>query len=129
MIKIRVTKQSNYPVDTPGLKRKLKEYFKSMGIVSDSQVSVSIVGEKKMLTLAKKFLNEDGVLHNVLSFRDQETKGNFVYPPGEKINLGEIIVCFPKAVEEANKENKLINDKVYELVEHGATHLMGIHHT
>ena len=26
------------------------------------------------------------------------------------------------------KENKLIDEKVYELIEHGALHLMGMHH-
>lgn len=128
MIKIYVNKQSNYPVNTPLLKKGLRQFFVSQGMVSDSVVYVSIVGKKKMLSIAKKYFGDDNVLHNVLSFREQETKTEFKYPPDELINLGEIIISYHKAVEEANQENKLIDDKIYQLAEHGAQHLMGIHH-
>ena len=128
MIKIYVTKQSNYPVDVRRIKRELKKFLLERGIVSDSEISVAIVGEKKMLTLAKKHLNENDVLHNVLSFPASEVKKEFVNPPGNINPLGEVVVCYRKAVEEAKEEDKLIDDKIIELVEHGALHLLGIHH-
>ena len=124
MVKVSVSKQLNYPVSSPKIKRGIKEFFVKHGVVSDAEVSVAIVGEKKMMDIGKKFL-KDGQLHNVLSF---EAGGKFEYPPDGKIHLGEIVVCYPVAVNEAKMENKLIDDKVYELVEHGAMHLLGIHH-
>lgn len=127
MIKVNVSKQSNYPVSSALLKNKLKVFLTKKGIVSDCEVGIAIVGEAKMLELAKKYLN-DGSLHNVLSFTENELKGNFVYPPDGKIYLGEIVVCYPQALEEAKKEGKLLDGKVYELVEHAAFHLLGIHH-
>jgi probable rRNA maturation factor len=127
MIKVNVSKQSNYPVSSALLKNKLKAFLAKKGIVSDCEVGIAIVGEAKMLELAKKYLN-DGSLHNVLSFTENELKGNFVYPPDGKIYLGEIVVCYPQALEEAKKEGKLLDGKVYELVEHAAFHLLGIHH-
>ena len=137
MIKVQITKQSNYPVGVANIKKKLAAFLAKQGIVSSSEVSVAIVGEKKMMELGQKYL-KDKKLHNVLSFTPTEvnphTKNfgegvkNFVYPPDGLIHLGEIIVCFPVAAKEANNENVLINTKVYELVEHGALHLMGIHH-
>jgi probable rRNA maturation factor len=127
MIKVNITKQSGYPVKSPEIKRKLAKFFADHGIVSDAEVSVAIVGERKMMEVGKKFLN-DGKLHNVLSFVPEDEKGEFIYPPGEPINLGEIIVCYPLAVKESIEENVLIDERVYELVEHGALHLMGIHH-
>ena len=127
MIKVNVSKQSNYPVSSALLKNKLKVFLAKKGIVSDCEVGIAIVGEAKMLELAKKYLN-DGSLHNVLSFTENELKGNFVYPPDGKIYLGEIVVCYPQALEEAKKEGKLLDGKVYELVEHAAFHLLGIHH-
>lgn len=126
MVKVFVTKQSNYPVAAAPIKKKLAEFLGKNGIVSDAEVSVAIVGEKKMMDVGNKYL-KDKKLHNVLSFTPSESK-NFVYPPDKLIHLGEIIVCFPKAVEEAKVENVLINERIYELVEHGAQHLMGIHH-
>jgi len=127
MIKAFVSKQSNYPVGVANIKRKLAEFLTKSGIVSDADVSVAIVGEAKMLEVGKKYL-KDNKLHNVLSFVPGEVKGGFVYPPDGKIHLGEIIVCYPQAVKEAKEENVLIDERVYELIEHGALHLMGIHH-
>jgi probable rRNA maturation factor len=127
MLKVTLFKQSNYPINSPKIKGNLKEFFKNHGIVSDAQVSVALVGEKKMLDIGKKYLKDKNI-HNVLSFTPDETKEKFVYPPDGVVYLGEIMVCYPVAVKEAKDENKLIDDKVYELIEHGAMHLLGIHH-
>jgi rRNA maturation RNase YbeY len=120
-------------VSVAKIKKKLADFLGKSGIVSSAEVSVAIVGESKMKELGVKFLKDlhgkpDKKLHNVLSFTPTEVKGNFVYPPDGTLHLGEIIVCYPKAVSEAKEENVLIDERVYELVEHGALHLMGIHH-
>lgn len=128
MIKVKVKKGSNYPVSTPKIKQKLQSFFKREGIVSDAVVFVSIIGKDKMYELAKNYLGENKVLHNVLSFPEKETRGNFAYPPDSPLFLGEIIVCYPKAFEEAQTESKRIDEKLEELVEHGALHLMGKNH-
>ncbi len=128
MIRVYVNKQSNFAISTPKIKDALQILFAAEGIVSKADVSVSIVGEKKMLGLAKKYLKENNVLHNVLSFPFVETKETFVEPPDNTIHLGEIVLCFPKVVEEAQKEGKLIDAKAVELAEHGAMHLLGKHH-
>ena len=127
MIRVDVTKQLNYPVSAAKIKKKLADFFAKRGIVSDAEVSVAIVGEKKMLDLGKKYLG-DKVLHNVLSFTPDETRGLFAYPPDSLVHLGEIVICYPLVVAEAKKEGTLIEDKAYELIEHAALHLLGIHH-
>jgi rRNA maturation RNase YbeY len=127
MIKVFVSKQSNYPVNVPVVKGKLAGFLAKNGIVSDADVSVAIVGEKKMMEIGQKYL-KDKKLHNVLSFVPNEVKKNFVFPPDGIIHLGEIIVCYPLAVKESENENILIDERVYELVEHGALHLLGVHH-
>lgn len=127
MIKVTITKQGNYPVKSLEIKKKLAKFFADNGIVSDANVSVAIVGEKKMMELGNRFL-KDKKLHNVLSFVPEEEKKPFIYPPGAPINLGEIVVCYPLAVKESVVENVLIEERVYELIEHGGLHLMGIHH-
>lgn len=126
MVKVSITKQSNYAVGATPIKKKLAQFLTNKGIVSDAEVSVAIVGEAKMLDIGKKYL-KDKKLHNVLSFTPAEVK-NFVYPPDGTLHLGEIIVCYPQAVREAKEENVLIDERVYELIEHGALHLLGIHH-
>jgi probable rRNA maturation factor len=127
MIKVNVSKQSNFPVKSSLIKKRLREFLTKEGIVSDCVVSVAVVGGSKMLELGKKHL-KDRLLHNVLSFTESEIKGSFIYPPDGKIYLGEIVICYPKVVEEAKEEEVLIDEKVCELVEHGALHLLGKHH-
>lgn len=129
MIKVNVTKQSNYPISSVGIKKRLREYFENKGIASDSDVNVAIVGESKMIEIAESYLGEHGKPpHNVLSFLPEESKKKFVFPPDGVIHLGEIIICYPVAFEEAKIERKFVEDKVFELVEHGALHLLGEHH-
>jgi len=127
MIKVSVTKQSNYPVKVSVIKKKLAEFLAKNGIVSEAEVTVAIIGEKKMMEIGGKYL-KDKRLHNVLSFVPGEVKGGFVYPPDGIIHLGEIIVCYPQAVKEAGEENVLVDERVYELIEHGALHLLGINY-
>jgi rRNA maturation RNase YbeY len=130
MIRINVKKQGNYPVNTRKLKSSLQTFFLKQGIVSDAEVSVAIVGEAKMLELGKTYLNEKGgKAHNVFSFTPDETKVPFVYPPDGVVHLGEIILCYPRVTEDAGTEGVLIEEKLIELSEHGALHLMGIHHS
>jgi probable rRNA maturation factor len=127
MIKVSVTKQSNYSANSTAIKKRLSLYLQKQGIVSDAEVSVAIVGEKKMMEIGNKYL-KDKKLHNVLSFTPNETKADFIFPPDGIIHLGEIVVCYPLAVKEAGEENVLTIERVCELVEHGALHLLGIHH-
>ncbi|KKQ41374.1 MAG: seg [Microgenomates group bacterium GW2011_GWC1_37_8] len=128
MIKVYVKKQSTYPISTPLIKKKVKKLLEEKGIKSDADLSVAFVGENKMISLARKYLKENNIIHNVLSFPFLETDKYFIHAPDNIIHLGDIIVCFPKALEEAKKEGRLIKDKVIELVEHGALHLLGEHH-
>jgi probable rRNA maturation factor len=131
MIETSVYKQSNYPVSAKKIKDAVKKTFKDNGIVSDSETSVAIVNDKKMLELGRKYLKEDDYearAHPVLSFPVSEIQGIFVFPPESKIHLGEVVISYPKAVEEAKKSGKLVEEVIVELAKHGALHLIGIHH-
>ena len=129
MIKVNVKKQSNYPVGTLKIKKHLAKFLKDKGIVSEAEVSLALVGKEKMISLARQYMGEVSTIpHNVLSFTADESKGKFVYPPDGTLYLGDIIVCYPKALEEAKREDKLIEEKGLELIEHGASHLLGEKH-
>lgn len=127
MIRVLVKKEVACPISVKEVKSVLTDFLKSEGIISKADVSVAFVGTARMLYLAKKYLNEKGVLHNVLSFPYSEG-GSFIYPPDDTLHLGDIVVCYPKVLEESQKEGVLIKEKALELVTHGALHLMGKHH-
>jgi rRNA maturation RNase YbeY len=128
MIHVYVKKQSNHPVKVTVVKKTLREFLQKQGLVSDFSVNVSFVGEKAMKDVSKNFLGERDSLHSVLSFPESEVRGNFEYPSKLPLPLGEIVICYTEAVEEAKNEGKLIDTKIIELIKHGATHLLGEHH-
>ena len=66
----------------------------------------------------------------MLSFSLSESRENsqFVDAPDNILRLGDIIVSYPQAVVEAMDEEKLVDVKIGELVEHGLLHLLGEHH-
>jgi len=127
MIRVKVFKQSNYPVSSPQIKHYLRIFLTGKGIVSEARVSVALVDRKKMLSLSGQYLQEKKQLHNVLSFPAREVRSDFL-DPDKSLDLGEIIVCYPVAFEEAKSDNKTVEQKIKELIEHGALHLLGIHH-
>lgn len=127
MISISVKKQPKYKVNAKKIKKALATSLEQSGMVSKAKVSVALVEEKEMLDLSRNYL-KDNNLHNVLSFPYSEAKEKFIFPPDKTKHLGEIVVCYPVAEKEAELEDKSIEEKIIELVEHGAQHLLGIHH-
>ena len=116
MVKVLISSESRYPVDREKIKAAITSVLKSRHINYSVEVSVLICGERKSRTLAKKYLHDDKS-HNVLSF------------PQEDLHiLGDIVICYPIAQQEANRDNVLVDTKISELVSHGMLHLLGEHH-
>ncbi len=128
MISVLVSKKGNYPVSAVKIKRELTKFFTVQGVVSDADVNVAVIGESEMLRLGRKYLNPREKLHNVLSFVPGEAKHPFIETPKNILHLGDIAVCYPIAVEEAKRDGVLVEEKVIELLIHGAYHLLGKHH-
>ncbi len=131
MISVSVYKQGNYPISADRVKKKLREVLEKRGITSNFSVSVAFVGEKKMEELVDKYYKGDPekeFIHPILTFAASEVYEPFVTPTEESTDLGEIIISYGEAVKEAKETGKLIEAVVLALVEHGAMHLLGIHH-
>ena len=133
MIDISIHKEKNYPVSAAKIKSRLKKFLTERGIVSDAEVAVAIVSKEKVQQLAIKYLGEsqeEARDHPVLSFPVSEMTGLFIFPPKKKkvVQLGDIVISYDESLEEVKKTGRLIDDVVYEWIEHGALHLLGIHH-
>lgn len=131
MISVAVYKQSDYPVAASEIKKVVANTLKEQGIVSDCVVEVALVSDAKMEELNKTYYKDEEYMHPVFTFPENETGGEderFVFPPDGKMYLGEIVISYPKAVDTARETGKLIKDVVCELAQHGALHLVGVHH-
>lgn len=129
MISILIKTDSHYTVNRDRIRKIIEETLTAKGVKGKIEVSVSVVGDRMMHQLNKQYRDMDKTT-DVLSFSltEEVTGKPFVDPPDGIMRLGDIVVSYPQAVSEAGDENKLVDDKIDELVEHGMLHLLGIHH-
>jgi len=121
MISVLISSESRYRVDREKIRQAVSSLLKGAGLV-DVEVSISIVGARKIRTLNQKFRQIDTPT-DVLSFPQEEGRG-----PDGVLRLGDIIVCYPICREEARRDNKMVWEQMDFLVEHGLRHLLGEHH-
>ena len=117
--------ESRYKVNRQKIKESVEKILSEHKINATCEVSIAVVGDRKMRSLNKKFRNIDSST-NVLSFPQQE--GDIVAPVANTLYLGDIVISYPKVIEEASRENMMVDEKISELVEHSVRHLLGIHH-
>jgi probable rRNA maturation factor len=125
MIRTLLFCESRYPVDRRGIKKTIEEVLGEKGVSGDVEVSVSIIGDRKMRTLNKKYRNLDKTT-NVLSF--SQTEGQGTASPDGVLRLGDVVLSFPQVVKGAREKETLVDDEVNFLVKHALHHLLGIHH-
>ncbi len=124
-INVLIFVESRYKVNRKRIKETVKNALKDYQVASDVEISIAIVGDRKMRKLNKKYRNLDKTT-NVLSFSTSE--GGTSVMPQDKLRLGDIVVSFPQVIREAADEGMLVDDKIAELVEYGLMHLLGLHH-
>lgn len=117
--------ESRYKVSRKKIRGKVLTVLKDNGVQGPVEVSIALVGDRKMRALSKKFKGEDKT-RNILSFPLSE--GEPVVMPTDILRLGDIVISYPEVIREAIKHEVLVDDRVNELVEHGLLHLLGLHH-
>lgn len=124
-ISVPIFIESRYKVSRKRIKATVQKVLERQHVEGPLEVSVAIIGTRKMRALNKKYRNIDSST-NVLSF--SQTEGDLTTQPPDKLYLGDIVLCYPKVIEECARDNMLIDDRVDELVDHSLMHLLGFHH-
>jgi rRNA maturation RNase YbeY len=117
--------ESRYKVNRKRIKAAVAGLLGEQGINSPVEVSIAIVGDRKMRELSRRYKGEDKT-RNVLSF--SLTEGEKIEIPAGVLRLGDIVISYPVVITEASRDEVLVDDKIDELVTHGLTHLLGTHH-
>lgn len=117
--------ESRYKANRKRIKKTVTSVLQKQNIVSPVEVSIAIVGDRKMRALSKQYKGEDRT-RNILSFSISE--GEPTVLPTDKLRLGDIIISYPFLIKEAAAEDQLVDDRMDMLVEHGLLHLLGVHH-
>lgn len=131
MVSTLIHTDTRYPINRKIIYKAVEQTLKrnKAGLML-SEVSVAVVGSRKMQELSEKYL-EDREKHQILSFPyedvTQSSRG-FINPPDDILRLGDIVLCWPDVIAQASKDDMMVDDKVYDLVCHGVEHLLGKHH-
>lgn len=121
MISVLIYSEPRYKVSRKVLREKTSDFLAQANL-DDVEVSLSIVGTRKIKSLNKDYRHKDSIT-DVLSFPQESPRD-----PDGILRLGDVVICYPVAVDEARVENKMVDEKIWELIEHGLRHLLGEHH-
>jgi probable rRNA maturation factor len=124
-ISVLIFVESRYKVNRKRIKKVIESAIAKNDVSGPVEISVAVVGDRKMRELSKKYKGEDKT-RNILSFSQAE--GESVITPSDALRLGDIVLSFPQVINDAVRDEMLVDDKVDELVEHGLMHLLGLHH-
>lgn len=124
-ISILIFVESRYKVSRIRIKKAVSKVLTTHEMKGPVEVSIAIVGDRKMRALSLKYKGEDKT-RSILSFSLSE--GESTYPSSEILRLGDIVISYPQVIKEASEEEMLVDDKIDELLEHGMLHLLGINH-
>lgn len=124
-VRVKIFVESRYKVNRKRIKQTVVNLINKQGIGAPVELSVAIVGDRKMRALSLKYKGEDKT-RNILSF--SLTEGESTHLPKDVLMLGDIVISYPEVIREASKEEMLVDDKIDELISHGMLHLLGINH-
>ncbi len=127
MVKLQldIEADSRYSFDRKRVRAALTKTLVDQGLDGKVKISLSVVGERKIKELEKKYFNRDEVT-DVLSFPLEE--GEQMPEDLDGLSLGDIVICYPQAKRQAMQWNRIIDEELEFLACHGLLHLLGIHH-
>ena len=117
--------ESRYKVSRKRIKSAVQYVLEDQSVQTPVEVSIAIIGDRKMKELNKKYRNKEGTA-NILEFPLQE--GEQTKMPSDIMRLGDIVISYPMVIKESAEQEMLVDDRVEELVQHGMMHLLGLHH-
>ena len=107
MIKFEINNLTRGKIDKKFLKKVAEKTTKELKLKKFDEISIVIVGDKKIKSLNKKYLKRNQVT-DVLAF-----------------DYGEIFICLPQAKRQAKKMGNILKKELAILLIHGILHLAG----
>jgi len=91
------------------------------------ELTLVLTDDQGIQALNRDFLGEDAPT-DVLSFSAQEDGGPFVAALEASAYLGDVIISYPRAAEQAAEQGHPVEQELDLLVVHGVLHLLGYDH-
>jgi ssRNA-specific RNase YbeY (16S rRNA maturation enzyme) len=112
---IKIISSSRYKINRKQLKKNIEKLVLERGIGENNNINIVFVGKIKMKNVSQKYKKEEGPLP-ILTFKydEQQAEGKL---------LGEIIICYPQVLLLAAERNKMVDETILRLVDHGLKNL------
>lgn len=136
MINIIISSDPRYIINRVAIRSAVLEALQRQNIHGKVEIGVNIIGDRKMHELNRQYRGIDQTT-DILSFALEDSSSSslqhiprvgFVAAPDQWLRLGDIVISYPQALEDASLEGISMDEELRSLVEHGVSHLLGIHH-
>lgn len=124
MINLLISDDFTGQVPSDKLEKAALSALTHQGYGIEQDVTIVIEDDARLQELNKEFLEIDAPT-DVLSF---PAGGDEVDPDTGRLYLGDIIISYPRALEQSNAAGHAVDDEMQLLVVHGILHLLGHDH-
>jgi len=115
-------------VDPKWARKIVRRVLEAEKVPSPCEVSLVITGSETVQRLNRDYRSVDEPT-DVLAFgMRQQEDSDFVLPPDNVLRLGEVVISYPRAAEQAEEQGHSTGRELALLVIHGLLHLLGYDH-
>ena len=117
-------------VDVVWVKKIVRQVLKAEGVVLPYEVGLVFTDSEAVRQLNRDYRGVDEPT-DVLAFYmlpQKEDDSSFALPPDGVTRLGEVIISYPQAVEQAKEQGHATERELALLIIHGILHLLGYDH-
>ena len=111
-------------------KKIARQVLKAEGVAPPYEVSLVFTDSDTVHRLNRDYRGVDRAT-DVLAFYmlpQKETDSSFALPPDGVLHLGEVIISYPQAVEQAKEQGHPVEQELALLIIHGILHLLSYDH-
>jgi len=129
-IGIQIEREFQSCIDEGWAREIAQEVLKAESITPPYEMSLVFTDSETVQRLNRDYRGVDEPT-DVLAFYmlpQQGADSDFVFPPDDVTHLGEVIISYPKAVEQAEEQGHSTEQELTLLIIHGILHLLGYDH-
>jgi probable rRNA maturation factor len=129
-IGIHIERRFQSHIDEEWVRNRAREVIEAESITPPYEMSLVFTDSETVQRLNRDYRGVDEST-DVLAFYMLPQHGadaDFVSPPDDITHLGEVIISYPKAVEQAKEQGHSTEQELTLLIIHGILHLLGYDH-
>jgi probable rRNA maturation factor len=122
MINLEIDQEFQTKVESTLIEVAAQTTLRHQSVLPNTALTIVITGDEQIHELNRQYRDVDAPT-DVLSFATQ-----FIDPESQDHYLGDVIISYPRAAEQAQKRGHPVEDELQLLVVHGVLHLFGHDH-